>query len=976
MADNTVRIDPSRLKDRYLLLFKDSDESYSKIKVDSFISKTTGLAEPSTPALPSGVPGVMVPVPGDGLEYDQTTGKLSFTLGVDGINFVGFISTDNQEPDANLSYGDFYIVSETTVTLDSAAWRGIDDGVPATYSLGVVDGGDDYRINTGTVEGVGPSVVPDGGTPSLFRLGLVGGHIDSIVCTVAGSGYATGDTFSFVPNGAGGGSGSGGYGRVLAVNADGGITDIGVSTPGNNYICDANTAGTLSGVDAEGGEGTGLRGDLAIDENNTVTGVTVTVQGYGYKSGDIVTFLGSKNGNNATATVTITGGAEVVVTLGDRVFYTKEDKFVLVPDVTGAVAILSLKPGEAENEVYNFTSAPDSQNLELNIAEAKQKADGTYSPGLFPADDKEKLDNIATEAGQGRVIHIGPVAEDNYLISDEPEGIPPLFFNEINLLSETGDDAYHPDTIRYEVSISDSQKIHYGSDSSVLIPRVRGVVFTAEDYEIEEEIDGTTIGANSGPYVMSLEDHVKYMTQKNFTTLPKYESTAYPLGNIEITGDDSIDEGGELTLTVSVTDSGTPVNLLTYTFDVSDPQFTLLTVAPNTPDDNSIYLKAKPSTATKTFVVNATVNNTGESKTVAKTITIAGTPSVIGSIVKSPVGDPVYTKVAEQNDFVFTPSGTVIDETYEYVIDLAPEYYTMTASGSNVSITFHEPTEDELPPDGTTPGSAELITKVYSQFATDTDQNDENGNFLSTTTQIIVLPSLLNPVLNNSNGTALQQEVPETFTVTYDGGAPLDDVTVIASTQRSVDDIEVGDVDSIWNMFDGDDSTFTEIQGINGDRQSPEKVSFGLNINNANVDFSEYEIFAKLKAQTVLEDGEEVPLESAILKVIYYDENDTPFTISQLTLNTEIDSQLTLAPDGVATVSYVSAIEFECVYGVEIYNLHYQGNVRPYRKKDIVEIDGVLVTATFLKPGTNKVTGSIAYSDTTLDFESDELTIS
>lgn len=976
MADSTVHIDSSRLKERYLLLFKDSDESYSKIKVDSFITKTTGLAEPPTPALPSGVPGVMVPVPGDGLEYDQTTGKLSFTLGLDGINFVGFISYDYQEPDANLNYGDFYIVNETTVTLDSSVWRGIDDGTPASYSLTVDDGGDGYRVNTGTVEGVGASVIPDGGTAPMFRLSLIGGHVDDVTCTVPGSGYSTGDTFSFVPNSAGGGSGSGGYGRVLAVNADGGITDVGVSTPGNNYTCDPNTAGILSGVDAEGGAGTGLRGDLVVNDTGTVTAVNVTVQGYGYKAGDTVTFFGSKTGNNATATVDITGGADIVVTLGDRVFYTKEDKFVLVPDVTGAVAILSLKPSEAENEVYNFTEAPDSQNLELNIAEAKQKDDGTYVPGLLPADDKEKLDNISSEARQGTVIAIDPVPEENYLDTEEPEGIPPLFFNEINLRAETGDSTFHPDTIRYEAAIANSQKIHYGQDSNVLLPRVRGVVFTAEDYEIEEEIDGSTIGTNSGPIVMSLEDHVRYMTQKNFTTLPKYESTTYSLGDIEIVGDDVILEGGLLTLAVSVTNSGTPVNLLSYSFDVLDADFVLKTVAPNSPDENKIYLEAKPSTANKTFVVTATVANTQETKSVAKTITVEGTPSVIGSIVKSPAGDPVITKVSEQNDFTFTPSGTVIDDTYEYELDLDPSYYTMVANGNTVSITFHDYTDTELPTDGTTAASAILTTRVYSQFATDTDQTDDNGDFASTTTEIIVLPSLSNPVLSNPSGTSLTEEVPETFTVTYDDGAPVDEVTVTATTERSVDDVTLGSED-MWNMFDGEDDTFAEIPGIfTPEGPDADNLTIGLNINNQDVNFSEYEIFAKLKAQTVLEDGVEVPLETAVLKVIYHDEDDNKFTISQLTLNTEISSQLTLAPPDVATVPYVSAITFECDYGVEIYNLHYQSNVRPYRKKDVVDVNGLDVTVTFLKPGTNKVSGSITYSDTTLDFESDELTIS
>ena len=976
MADSTVRIDPARLKERYLLLFKDSDESYSKIKVDSFISKTTGLAEPPTPALPSGVPGVMVPVPGDGLEYDQTTGKLSFTLGLDGINFVGFISTDFQEPDPDLNYGDFYIVNETTVTLDSSVWRGIDDGTPATYTVGIDDGGDGYRVNTGVVEGIGASVIPDGGTAPMFRLTLVGGHVDRVTCTVPGTGYSTGDTFSFVPNSAGGGSGSGGYGRVLAVNADGGITDVGVSTPGNNYTCDPNTAGILSGVDADGGSGTGLRADLSINESGTVINVDITVQGYGYKTDDTVTFFGSKTGNNATGIINTGGGADTVVTLGDRVFYTKEDKFVLVPDVTGAVAILSLKPSEAENEIYNFTQAPDSQNLELNIAEAKQKDDGTYLPGLLPADDKEKLDNIATDARQGTVISIDPVLEENYLDTEEPEGISPLYFNAINLLDETGDSAFHPDTIRYEVAISDSQKIHYAQDSSVLLPRVRGVVFTAEDYEIEEEINGSTIGSNSGPYVMTLEDHVKYMTQKNFTTLPKYESTTYALGDIEIYGDDTIFEGGELTLAVSVTNSGTPVNLLSYSFDVIDADFSLLTVAPNTPDDNSIYLKAKPSTATKTFIVNATVSNTQETKSVAKTITIEGTPSVIGSIVKSPADDPVITKVGEQNDFVFTPSGTVIDETYEYELDLDSSYYTMVANGNTVSITFHEFTDTELPGAGETAAGAILTTKVYSQFATDTDQTDDNGDFVSTTTEIIVLPSLSNPEFSNPNGTNLTEEVPETFTVTYDGGAPEDEVTVTATTERSVDDVVLGSEDK-WNMFDGEDDTFAEIPGLfTTDGEPDGELTIGLNINNQDVNFSEYEIFAKLKAQTVLEDGVEVPLETAVLKVIYHDEDGNRFTISQLTLNTEISSQLTLAPSDVATIPYVSAIEFECAYGVEIYNLHYQGNVRPYRKKDVVDVNGLDVTVTFLKPGTNKVSGSITYSDTTLDFESDELTIS
>ena len=974
MAGTSI-IGLDRLKERYLLLFKDSDESYSKIKVENFIDKTTGLAYPPSPSQPAGVPGLMVPVPGDGLQYDQSTGQLSFQLGTDGITFVGFISTDYQQPDANLNYGDFYIVNQPQVTLNSADWRGIDENATVDYSLSVLIAGDGYRSDTGVVDGVGTADVPDGGTEPMFRLTITAGRIEDITCTVQGSGFSRDDVFSFVPNASGGGAGSGGYGRVLSTNVDGGIVDVEVAAAGQNYICDVNSAGVVSNVAVEGGSGTGMLADLSIDESGSVTSIAVKTQGYGYKDGEEVSFVGSKTGNNATATVVVSGGGDIVVTLGDRVFYTKEDKFVLVPDVTGATAILSLKPSESENAVFNFKEAPDSQNLELNIEEAKQNPDGSYSPGFISADDKEKLDNISVEAGQGTVVQINTVEEDNYLDTDTPVGIPPLGFNAISLLSETGDPKWDPNTIRYEATIADSQKILYAQDSSVLRPRVRGVVFTAEDFEIEREIDGSTLGSNVGPYVMTLEDHVRYMTQKNFSTLPKYEDLTYALGDLEIIGEDTMTEGGDLILSVQLNNTETPPNQLTYDFDVTDSNFALETVANNTPEVNSIYLVAKASTANETFIVNATASNGNETKTVAKTITIVGVPSTIGTIVGSPVDNPLVTRVGEQVDITWTPTGTVIDDTYQYEIDLDESYYTMTSNGSTVSITFHDFTATEYIENSST-GSATLTVKVYSQFATDTEESDGDGNFTSTTKEIIVLPSLSNVTVNNPNGTNLTAKVQETFTIGYESGAPEDEVTVTATTQRSVDDVILGKEDD-WNMFDGDDNTFAEILGIYGDvEENEEAIEIVLNVNNHDVKFSDYEIFAKLKEQYRDIDGEDVLVENANLKVYFTDADEQRFLISELALTSDIESQLALAPPEIAEVPYVRSIIFECDYHVEIYGLQYQGDPTPYHKADVVEIDGLDVNVTFMKEGTNKVSGTVTYSDITFEYETDELTIS
>ena len=963
----TSIIDPKKLKERYLLLFKESDESYSKIKVDNFLDKTTGLAFPPSPDKPDGVPGLMVPVPGDGLLYDQATGQLSFELGTDGLRFVGFISVDDQEPDPGLEYGDFYIVNQPDITIQSADWPGIDDTADVVYSLNVNDGGGGYRSDTGVVDGVGTTYIPDGGTSALFQIVLTAGHVDSVTCTFAGTGYNTGDILPFLPNSSGGGAGAGGSARVTAINADGGVVGVEVAAAGTGYTCDPNTAGKVSTVPAEGGSGTGITADLIIDESGIVISCNVITQGYGYKDGEEVSFLGSKTGNNATAFVQITGGGAINVNLGDRIFWTKQDKFVLIPDVTGATAILSLKPSETENEVYNFTEAPDSQNLELSIQEAQQKDDGSYTPGLISAEDKEKLDNIAPEGRQGTVIAIDPVPEDNYLDTDDPDGISPLTFNEINLLNETGDIIYHPSTIRYEAAIADSQKIHYGSDSSVLRPRVRGVVFTAEDFEIEQEIDGSTIGGNSGNYVMSLEDHVRYMTQKNFTTLPKYESTTYELGDIEITGDDTVTQDDDIILTVTLTNSGTPVNLLTYEFEVTDPSFVVETVAPNTPEANNIFLKAKPGTAGLTFIVNATVSNGGETKSVAKTISVVGAPSTIGTIRQTPDDNPVIKKVGEEFSLSFTPAGTVEDATYGYEIDLDESYYTMSSNGSTVTITFNEHTTTADPALNESTPSAILTTKVYSDYATDADQTDDNGNFASTTTEIIAVATISDVEVTNPSGTTLTEETPETFTIVYQSGAPEEDVVATATTQRSVDDV-VGD-ESIWNMLDAEDTTFTELSA-----GSPVILEF--NVNNHDINFSDYEIFAKLKEQYREVDGEQVLVENADLRVSFTDDSDQKFTVSNLSLTSDVESQLALAPEGIADVSYVKTIIFECGFDVELYGLHYQGNPRPFRKADVIDIDGLNVTVTFMKPGTNKLSGTLTYSDTTLEYESEELTIS
>ncbi|WPU91800.1 hypothetical protein SNE25_21005 [Mucilaginibacter sabulilitoris] len=134
--------------------------------------------------------------------------------------------------------------------------------------------------------------------PSQIITGNDNIAIVKIIATVRG-GRALNVT-GFAPDVIGGGhpiikeTSSGDY-KPMPVVTSGGVTSIGGITGGTGYT----NNGTYTNVSLTGGSGTGAKGTVVV-AGNSVTGVTITTAGTGYRAGDILSAAASTIGTNGS----------------------------------------------------------------------------------------------------------------------------------------------------------------------------------------------------------------------------------------------------------------------------------------------------------------------------------------------------------------------------------------------------------------------------------------------------------------------------------------------------------------------------------------------------------------------------------------------------------------------------------------------------------------------------------------------------
>lgn len=943
----------TELLKRQLLIYNKGLDEYTRIPVEKFIDKTVPLAVDPTAANPDGVPGVIVPVPGGGLSYDAATGQLELDISTDSLRFIGFIETNYQKPDPDLVTGDFYIVNSTGITLETKDWPGIDGGtLDGAATIG--HAGTGYRADTGEVSGMGDA--NNAANPGMFKCTFVAGRMTAAEIESEGADYAIGDVIEFLPNSAGGGSGGGAAAKVDNVTAAGGLLDISIITPGQGYVLAVGDAGSAASMQVDGGSGVGMLVDIDIEAGTgAVTDVRIINQGYGYQDGEVLQIIGSKTGDSATFFYNIANSSEVDVNLGDRVFYTRSGDFTLVPDVAGATAILQLSPVEAEGLEYYFEPTTDYQHLKLVIKEAGQNG-GIYEGGLISADDKEKLDNISENAGQGRVWEIANFEEDNYLPDGHPQkdtviGVPPVEFIAFSERAVTGDLSFDVDTIGYNVEVKTVQKVLENA-GTVVSPRTRGVVFLAEEQEIEDRIDDSTFSVINPAVVMNAEDTITNMTQKRFDTLPKYDTIVYTLGTVAVDGPAEVEENGDGVFRYTVTGGDTPPSKLSVTWTVDDPSSALDSTI--TQADGTLYVTAKDGAAPADFSVTATVTNGAETDDALLNSSVIKEPSLIGNLYFStpPAG---YKAVADEViTYTVEHTGTATDIRYVVEVDTPDFEFTQTDESSNV-FTYKFVTASTDDPNNLTDGY-EITVKAYSESAQDANGSDADGNYSVVTFMQLVYPTVTSADVINDNGIAFNVGDTETFTATYEGGA--NEAVVVASftTEHGVDDAVMGPAET-WRLFEGEKS---DAEGYTTNGQLTVEFETPL----TNVKFSDYTISAK-----------KATAENAVVTFQYRNGKGLLSGLGSASLTDDLTA-IPFAADSVTEVEVVTEFVITIAGDALLTHIAKEGAaVLLYKKDDIVQ-SRLEADVTFNRPGANKVSGSVIYGDVEELFESDGLVIS
>ena len=941
------KISAEQLKERFLLLYRegapDTVNPYTKIQIENFLDKTgTGLAKKPSAAFPDGLAGTIIPVAGNGLNYSDISGKLSLELPTDTLRFVGFITYDGQKPDNNLDPGDFYIVNEETVVISVNDWPGIDDAIQPSVTLTETKAGSNYRADTGTIpdlEGY-DATNPNGGLK--FSGDILGGRLSSVTLTDGGTGYEV-DKVVEVLTGASGGGGTNGLVRITGVDASGVVTSLEVYAPGINFRLGAGGLGTLAPKVAEGGSGTGLILTASVDGYGVPYDVTVVENGYGYQSGDIVTLDGYSNPNEAAEfEVTIVGNSNVEVKLGDRVFYKKDGKFVVVPDVVAANSILDLQPTDP-NLSYYFDNNPDKQHLILTIKEARLE-NGQYEDGLLSAADKEKLDNIANNAGQGRVYQLETDTEPNYLDPSDPAsdvlpGVYPLDMIEYSMRDKTGNTDYDPDTVGYRINLTSAQKKLVDENGETISPRNRGIAFIAEPEEINDLIDNTTIGnAVSANTFINAEDTREFFTQKKFTTLPTYvDELPTSIGTLSIIGNTEVNPLENTSLRARLEGSDLQPSEISYSWSVSGDTSALVNQIIS---DNTIYLEFAENTAGQSVTVNVVVSDTtGTLPDISDstTVNIVLAPSYIGLIdVVAPAAD-YRAKAYEEVEYVVTLGGDDNNNDIEFLVnDLDPSTYQIdhTSGEMSAKITFFE--ASTISPQDR---SAHLVTvRAYSENAFDTDEVADDGRkFRSTQVEAIVDSSIANPVIVQTDASTPTVGGSTAYRVSYDGGADSDDALFLFETDKKAE-VESNRED-VYNMLDGNADTFIRLQF--------EELEFAFtpSIVDFNLKLASFEIV-----------GDE---DTSVL--VYYDDGEALSLIKTLDVTTT-KQVYTLADNDVI---YPESGYFVLTVSnpVQISRMIYDGaNVIRY-SADTIEADGANATITFNSPGLTKIMASVTYDD-------------
>ena len=949
------KISAEQLKERFLLLYRegapDTVNPYTKIQIENFLDKTgTGLAKSPSAAFPDGLAGTIIPVTGNGLNYSDISGRLSLELPTDTLRFVGFITRDGQKPDNNLDPGDFYIVNVETAVISVNDWPGIDDAVESSITLTETRAGSNYRADTGTIpdlEGY-DATNPNGGLK--FSGDILGGRLASVSLTDGGSGYEV-DKVVEVLTGLSGGGGSNGLVRITGVDASGTVTSLEVYAPGINFRLGSGELGPLAPKLAEGGSGTGLILTASVDGYGVPSDVTVVENGYGYQSGDIVTLDGYTNPNEAAEfEITIVGNSDVTVNLGDRVFYKKDGKFVVVPDVVAANSVLELLPNDP-NLTYYFSDNPDPNHLILTIKEARLE-NGQYEDGLLSAADKEKLDNISNNAGQGRVYQLETDIEPNYLDPSDPAsdtlpGIYPLDMIEYSMRDKTGNTDYDLETVGYRINLTSAQKKLVDENGDTISPRNRGIAFIAEPEEINDLIDNTTIGnAVSANTFINAEDTREYFTQKKFTTLPTYvDELPTSIGTLSIIGDTEVNPQGTTVLRARLEGSDLLPSEITYTWSVSGDTTAL---AEQVATGNSIYLDFNDNTAGQSVTVNVVVSdNTGTLPDISDstTVNIVLAPAYIGliDVVYPPLG--YRAKAYEEVEYVINLGGDDTTNDIEFLVedlDAAAYQIDHTPGEMTTKITFFESStisaEDR---------NSHLVTiRAYSETAFDTDEvTDDGRKFRSTRVEAIVDVSLVNPTIVQTDATTPTVGGSTSYRVSYDGGADSADALFLFETDK-VDQVETNRAD-IYNMLDGKDDTFINLQA--------EELEFALTppITDFNFKLAAFEIVGDEDTTVQVYHDDGVAL--SLIKTLDVTTTKQVFTLA--------DNDTILSESGyfVLTVSDP----------VQISRMIYDGADVIRYSADTIEADGANATITFNSPGDTKIMASVNYDDMVQNAELD-----
>ena len=951
-------ISSEQLKDRFLLIYRenapDTDNPYTKIKVDNFVDKTgVGIAKKPSAAFPDGLAGTIIPVTGGGLVYSDVSGRLSLDLPTDTLNFVGFIFETDQKPDKNLQSGDFYIVNGENITIMVSDWPGIDENIKPVFSVTESKAGSGYRANTGKIEqlqGYDPSRPADQGPNNLkFDGDIIGGFLSSVTLFNGGTGYQNDQVVEVLSSPSGGG-GNGAEVKITGVDSNGTVTSLEVFSPGNNFKLGVGIPGTLNPVLADGGSGTGMRltGDI-LEGDGVPANVVIVDEGYGYEDGDVVTLPGSST-DSSEYTLSIAGNGNVSVNLGDRVFYKKDGTFVLVPDVVGTQAILELLPDEVADKVpYFFKENPDKQHLLLQINEAGI-VDGVYQPGLISSVDKEKLDSIAFDAKQGRTWEVVSDPEPNYLDDDtlDLEGVNPLFINTYRMIDKTGDTYFEDDTLGVEINAINGQKILRNASGTIISPRNRGMVFLAEREEIEDLIDISTLGGDvSQSTVMNVEDSIEYLTQRNFTTLPLYEPGPDPtaIGVLEIIGNTEVAPNNNTILTARVTETAFTENELEYTWTISDANNI---IDEQVIDGNSVYISIKDNvvgqSVTATVVVSTKEDLGLNDLSDSATVNVVSSFTAIGLIVlTSPPSDyrglaavPVTLNVEIRGDDINNDVEFLIDEDV-----LPPEDYTIVHDPGSMSaeFTFNRPSTLNT---SDVSNAYQVEVRAYSETAVDANQvTDDGRKYRSTVFNILIDGSVINPtvVLVGDDSPASGQS--SDFRLTYEGEASLENLEIEFETDGKIE-VESSNED-ILNMFDGDDTTFVTAA-------AGSSIDFSFNEDPVSTNFK-------------LMSFEVEPLDGDAQLSIYHDDVDG--SRSQIAIKDLLiaEGKQTIQVTELNVVVDLDEIILETSTEVRIYKMIYDGAEVLKYPADVVTTTDDVSTIMFGAPGPRKITSSVTYQE-------------